>query len=100
MYLKVKNKLKNYNLIGKKRNEVRYAMEGGPDHYTKEIWCYVLENSWLKKTLLFIEFEEEKASHLSSRVMYINPLSKSTSTYIDRQFLNKVHIKNMEVIDK
>ncbi|UTX49051.1 hypothetical protein [Chryseobacterium sp. MA9] len=71
--------MKNFNLLGKSRDQICCDMGRDPDEQSKEMWCYVLDTSWLKKTLLFIEFEEEKASHLSARAIYRNPLARSTT---------------------
>ena len=90
MFLKIKDKMIKYNLLGENKDEVWCMMGGGPDEVTGETWCYVLETSWLKKTLLFIEFEEGKASYLSSRVIYKNPLARSTTKYINRESAQEI----------
>ncbi|WP_426482136.1 hypothetical protein [Chryseobacterium sp. R2ACT005] len=82
MYLKVNNKMRKYDLLGKNRTEIYLMMRRNPDEMEKEFWCYVLEVSRLKQTLLFIEFEDGIASHLSVRAVHRNPLFKAESKYI------------------
>ena len=77
MFLKIKNKSVNLDLLGKTKQDVLIFMEGEPVQISNNVWCYTLDASHLlQNTVLFIEFEDNKACFLSTTIMYKNPLKK------------------------
>ncbi|WP_185146595.1 hypothetical protein [Chryseobacterium gleum] len=77
MFLKIKDNFVNFELLGKTKEEVLIFMKEKPVQLNSDLWRYTLDVShFLKITVMFIEFEDNKACHLSTRVIYSNPLKK------------------------
>lgn len=80
MFLKIKDNFVNFELLGKTKEEVLIFMKEKPLQLSSDLWRYTLDEShFLKITVMFIEFEDNKACHLSTRVIYDNPLKKLMS---------------------
>ncbi len=80
MFLKINNTFVKFDLLGKSKEEVLVFMKEEPVQLNSDLWSYTLDMSHLlKKTVMFIEFEDNKACHLSARVVYTNPLKKLMS---------------------
>ncbi|MGX5683005.1 hypothetical protein ACWKWW_00465 [Chryseobacterium cucumeris] len=80
MFLKIKNKFVKFDLLGKTKEEVRVSMKEELVQVNSNLWSYELDGSrLLKKTVMYIEFENNKACHLSLRIVYKNPLKKLMS---------------------
>ncbi|WP_333597275.1 hypothetical protein [Chryseobacterium flavum] len=77
MFLKIKNKFVNYNLLGKTKKQVYERMERKPDQIEDDLWSYIVDTSWMvQKTTLHIEFEDDRAVYLSVKVTYENPIQR------------------------
>lgn len=82
MFLKIKNKFVKFDLLGKTKEEVLLFMKGEHVQINSNLWSYTLDASpLLKKTVIFIEFENNKVSHIFLRKMYKNPLKKLMSWF-------------------